>query len=705
MARIDAATAPSVSPDDRVISTGRPKAKAAKGRSGKSQKPPASGARRKSAGAPKSTNRRKSRGFLGGILYWGAVASIWTGIAAGGVVLYFGLQLPSASSWTIPDRPPNVMILAADGSLIANRGSTGGSAMRLAQMSPYVPMAVVAIEDRRFYHHPGVDPIGLARAMATNLAAGRLVQGGSTLTQQLAKNLFLSPERTIGRKVQEVVLALWLESKYTKDEILEMYLNRVYFGAGAYGIDAAAHRYFEKPAGVLDAEEAALLAGLLKAPSRLSPASNPQGAQERAQVVLGAMRDMGMIGTEADGAALAGVVQRAGRPWDGALHYAADSVMDRLPDLIARVDRDIIVETTLDPKLQRAAAQALARTIAEHGADKRVSQGAIITIGRDGNIVAMVGGLDYGDSQFNRATKARRQPGSAFKPFVYAAALERGMTPDTVRTDAPVRFGKWAPENYKNRYHGPVTLEQALAGSYNSVAAQLIMETGVKPVTQLARRTGIETALGNNASLALGTSEMTLDELTGAYLTFARGGERPFVHLIKRIRSEDGRVLYDALPEAVRVMHPDVAGMMNRMLASVVNNGTGKAARIDRAAAGKTGTTQNSRDALFIGYTADFATGVWFGNDDGTAMRGVTGGSLPAETWKVVMEAAHSGRSPKPLPTRTPLGSVPSQRPSEPMAGLPAPGRDATATASTRRPGEQGDTARERTVLDILLGR
>lgn len=623
----------SVGEEDRVMPTSRKRGAA---------KRKASRAKGRGRGTKRRT--RGAAGLFGRLIYWSLVLALWCGIGVAGVVAYYGAQMPSATTWSIPGRPPNVKIVSVDGSLVANRGMTGGEAVGLHEMSPYIPQAVMAIEDRRFYSHFGIDPVGLARAMAENVFQGRLTQGGSTLTQQLAKNLFLTPDRTLERKVQEVLLALWLEQKHTKDQILEMYLNRVYFGSGAYGVEAASRRYFGKSARDVTLSEAALLAGLLKAPSRLSPARDPKAAEERAQLVLAAMRDEKFIGDRELTAAMSAPATRAAAYWTGSEHYVADRVMEELPGLIGDVRSDIVVETTIDLDLQRLAEKSIRRLINEHRKDLNVSQGALVSIDSSGAVRAMVGGYDYATSQFDRASEARRQPGSAFKPFVFLAALEQGRRPDSLRNDAPIRIGKWSPENYNGKYYGQVTLTTALAKSLNSVAAQLAMEVGPKAVIEAAHRMGIESQLQSNVSISLGTSEVTPLELTAAYVPFANGGYRPEVHFVRRVMTASGKLLYEFRPGSIpRVIRPEIAGMMNAMMAETLKEGTGRKAAFGWPAAGKTGTSQNSRDAWFVGYTANLTTGVWFGNDNGTPMKKVTGGALPAQAWHEFMAAAHEG--------------------------------------------------------------
>ncbi|SOE17031.1 penicillin-binding protein 1A [Hoeflea halophila] len=706
--------------DERVA--GRTSPKSGSGTSpARRRKKPQSRARKPSS----RTSRGRITGALRSMIYWCCVLGIWGGIAIAGVVIFYGARMPSAATWSIPDRPPNVKIVSVNGETMANRGATGGEALLLGDMSPYIPEAVIAIEDRRFYSHFGVDPIGLARAMVANVMAGRMVQGGSTLTQQLAKNLFLSPERTIERKVQEVLLSLWLEHRFSKDQILEMYLNRVFFGSGAYGVEAASRRYFRKPASDVSLAEAALLAGLLKAPSRLSPARNPKAAEARGQLVLAAMRDQGVVTESEIATALTSPQVRAKSYWTGSENYVADLVMQRLPDLVGKISEDLIVETTIDFQLQREAEKALRATLEANGARHNVSQGALVSLDGTGAVRSLIGGREYATSQFDRASDALRQPGSAFKPIVYAAALEQGRTPLSVRNDAPVKIGKWTPENYDNKYRGEVTLSDALTHSLNTVAAQLVMEVGPRTVVQTARRLGIEAPMKANASIALGTSEVTLLELTGAYAAFMNGGYKATPHVIRRVTSHDGKVLYEnAYDNPPRVIDPAVAAMMNQMLARVVQEGTGHKAQLGGwPAAGKTGTTQSYRDALFVGYTANLATGVWFGNDDGKPMKNVTGGGLPAETWKQFMQAAHSGLPPVNLPLGGPRPPVvidgTEALDHDPVAGLvrdlsPVPvSRNATGATSNGFPAPPADVgsapsrpngARQTTLLDILMG-
>ncbi|MEM9633032.1 MAG: transglycosylase domain-containing protein [Pseudomonadota bacterium] len=605
-----------------------------------------SGAKRRSR---KRTNRFQAPTFLGRLfkrgVYWSAVLGIWGAIAVVCIVGYYAAFLPPTSEWQVPARPPNVKIVASNGQLVANRGDTGGEAVRLEQLPPYLPNAVIAIEDRRFRSHFGIDPIGLARAFYTNLTTGRLAQGGSTLTQQLAKNLFLEPDRTIKRKIQELVLAFWLEAKYSKDEILEMYLNRVYLGSGAYGVDAAARRYFGKSARLMTVAEAATIAGLLKAPSRYSPARNPDLAEDRAQLVLAAMHEEGYINSDEAKNAIAAPAKVVRRYTTASENYVADYVMDVLPHYVGSIESDIIVDTTIDPDIQRAAETALRSALTENRQKLGVSQGAVVTLDTAGAVKALVGGADYSKSQFNRAVYAKRQPGSAFKPFVYLAALENGLTPQSVRQDQPITIGGWSPKNYTKEHYGPVTLTRALSLSLNTVAARLAHEVGAGTVASTAKRLGINSELKKNLSLSLGTSEVTPLEIAAAYVPFSNGGYGVLPHVIRRIKTVDGKTLYSRSGDGRgRVVNRQQVGNMNLMMSETLLTGTGRKARLDsgRPAGGKTGTSQDFRDAWFIGYTGNLTTAVWFGNDDNSPTRKATGGTLPALVWKDVMDAAHN---------------------------------------------------------------
>ncbi|KPH79577.1 transglycosylase domain-containing protein [Bosea vaviloviae] len=595
---------------------------------------------------------RRGRSFLGGLFYWTLVLGLWGVIGLGGLIAYHAAQLPPINQLTVPKRPPNIAILAADGSLLANRGETGGRTITIGEVPPYLPKAFVAIEDRRFYDHFGIDPVGLARAMVNNLRRSGGVQGGSTLTQQLAKNLFLTQERTAARKIQEAILALWLERTYSKDQILELYLNRVYFGSGAYGVEAAAQRYFNKSARSVTIAEAAMLAGLVQAPSRLAPNRNPEAAEKRAQLVIAAMADQGLISQASAKTALVAPAEASERVGAGSVNYAADYVMDVLDDFIGAVEGDVTVLTTIDPKLQASAETILVEALNAQGAKQGVGQGAVVSMAPDGALRALIGGRDYTKSQFNRATAAKRQPGSSFKPFIYLTALEHGLTPDTIRDDSPVTIKGWTPENNSRTYRGPVTLQTAFAHSLNTIAVKLNQEVTPREAVRTAQRLGISSALQANPSLALGTSEVTPVELTTAYATFANGGQAVLPYVIREVKSLSGKVIYARKGTGFGpVVQPQTLSMINAMFHEVMVSGTGSKANIAGwEVGGKSGTTQDFRDAWFVGFTARLVTSVWLGNDDNSTMKRVFGSGLPAEIWAKYMRAAHAGMQPAPLP-------------------------------------------------------
>ncbi|HWL31124.1 MAG TPA: PBP1A family penicillin-binding protein [Xanthobacteraceae bacterium] len=646
-------------------------------------------AKRKSGKRDGKRDGNRRRGIFGRALYWGAVAGLWLVIAAIGGTVWVGAHLPPIQSLEVPKRPPAIKIVDRQGHLLATRGDMGGSAVRLRDLPRYVPQAFVAIEDRRFYSHHGIDPFGIARAAIANLLHRGVSQGGSTITQQLAKNLFLTQERTFTRKIQEAALSLWLERKFSKTQILDMYLNRVYFGSGAYGIEAAAQRYFAKPAQQLTVAEAAMLAGLVRSPSRLAPSRNPNGAEKRAQLVLAAMSEMKFI---TDGMAKTALMEpaRVYKPAGaGSVGYVADWIMDVLDDLVGRVDQDIVVETSIDPVLQASAETALVDELAKNGAKAGVGQGAVVAMSPDGAVRALVGGKNYAESQFNRAVAAKRQPGSAFKPFVYLTAIEHGLTPDTVREDKPIAIKGWRPENYSHQYFGAVPLHQALAMSLNTVSVRLTLEFTPAAVVRTAHRLGIASKLEPNASIALGTSEVSVIELVGAYATFANGGFAVAPHVVERVRTAGGKLVYQRAPDNLgRVVDLRAVGMMNAMMRETLTTGTAHKAELPGwPAAGKTGTSQDFRDAWFVGYTGHLVTGVWLGNDDNSPTRKTTGGGLPVEIWSRVMKAAHQGVPVVALPgtsatsapvTANPFPSfgLPFGPPSTPQAGIPRPQAD-----------------------------
>src|SRR5580658_3570180 len=594
--------------------------------------PPHGGNRRRErAPRPSGKARRGGKGGsrIGGVFYWGAVLALWAVIAVIGILVWIGIHLPPIQSLEIPKRPPSVLILGDNGATLAPRGEMGGAAVPLAELPDYVPNAFIAIEDRRFYSHYGIDPWGILRAGVADVLHRGVSEGGSTITQQLAKNLFLTQERTVSRKLQEIALALWLEHKFSKAQILDLYLNRVYFGSGAYGVEAAAQRYFGKSARELTLPEAAMLAGLVQSPSRLAPSHNPDGAERRAGLVIAAMAEQQMISDEAAKRALANPAHAIRPSGGGSVNYVADWVMDAVDDLIGQVDQDITVNTTIDPVLQTAAEQSLDDALAQKGDKLNISQGALVAMTPDGVVRVLVGGRNYADSQYNRAIDARRQPGSSFKPFVYLTALEHGLTPDTIRDDAPNSVKGWKPENYEREYLGPVALTPALANSLNTVSVRLTLEVGPNAVARTAYRLGIESKLEPNASIALGTSEVSVLEMVSAYSTFANGGFAISPHVIERIKGADGKMLYSRAPQSLgRIVDPRYIAMMNAMMHETLVSGTARSASLPGwQAAGKTGTTEDFRDAWFIGYTSHLVTGIWLGNDDDSPTKKVTGGT------------------------------------------------------------------------------
>jgi penicillin-binding protein 1A len=578
------------------------------------------------------------------------------------VTLFVTLAVPWAAAFLVlaPEMPdtaelwrvkksPGVTILAADGGVVSQRGAFNGALVDVSYMPPALPRAVIATEDRRFYSHFGMDIVGFARAMVANFQAGRVVQGGSTISQQLAKNLFLTPDRTVMRKIRELMLALWLEARLSKDDILTLYLNRVYLGAGTYGVEAAAQRYFGKSAREVTLPEAAMLAGLLKAPSRYAPTSDLKLSRERAGQVLENMVAAGYIDEKQAVAARRAPARLAPQSSTASSQYFVDWVEERLPGLVGSRDDDIIVRSTFDPALQRAAESALERTLDKNGKARDVEQGAVVVMAPDGAVRAMVGGRSYSGSQFNRAVQAQRQPGSAFKPFVYLAALEAGLGPDTVMRDSPVTVEGWQPGNFSNKYLGDITLRDALAESVNTVTVKVAERIGRGKVIETAKRLGVTSPIAPHPSLSLGVSEVNLLELASSYAPFANGGVAVLPFGITEVLTRNGEILFRRGGSAVgRVIDVGTLRRMNGMMRAVVTDGTGRAAALpDREVAGKTGTSQNYRDAWFIGYSADYVTGVWLGNDDDTPTRRVTGGQLPAALWKDVMVQAEKGLPPR----------------------------------------------------------
>ena len=558
-------------------------------------------------------------------------------------------------------REHSITLLDMNGAVIDVRGPLYGSPVELDDLPDHVRQAFIAIEDRRFYDHSGVDFRGTLRAVFTNLRAGATVQGGSTITMQLVKNLVLTPERSMRRKIQEMRLAWQLERRLSKDEILQLYLNRIYFGARAYGIEAAARRYFQKSAAELTLAEAAMLAALPKAPSRLDPTSNLAAARERAAIVLAAMEEAGFITAEeraeAEANPAAPIAPEPETYRDPAVFgFIFDQAVQLAEAELGELPADAIIQVTIDPALQEAAHRTLTTRMDEESEAQGAGEAALLATTPDGAVRAMVGGRDYLQSQYNRAARARRQPGSAFKPIVYLAAIEEGASPFSVYYDEPVDLEGWQPQNFGGTYRGRVTLQEALRRSINTVSAQIIDEIGPETVVDMAARLGIETELPALPALSLGAVEVTLQELTAAYATIANSGERHTARLLERVTNSRGDILWERGPsEPEQVVEEADALTLSTMMQDIVLSGTGVAARLpERPTAGKTGTSQSFRDAWFLGFSADYIAGVWVGNDDDTPTNDVTGGGLPARIWRDFMIAAHDGLPVRPLAAPAP---------------------------------------------------
>ena len=606
------------------------------------------GKRDKSAPGP----RRKLHvwRWLGIIVLVMAVGTLAAGLVAWNYVDKTYLQdlpeVPSRQALYKTSRAPAIKFYDMSGAFIASRGPQYGEDVRLERLPDYVPKAFLAAEDRRFYQHGAVDPWAIARAARANHRAGRVVEGGSTITQQLAKGLFLTPDQTLARKIQEAALAYKLEQVMTKDEVLELYLDRIYFGANTFGLDGASRTYFGKPASQLTLPEAALLAALPKAPSRMALHRNMDKALARQRLVLERMLGENWISEQEMAEAIANPPKLAASALanDGDNGYALDYATAEVLKMVGGGSPDLMVRLTIDPRLQHAGGEALRKIVNGEGKAMGASQGAMVAIDSQGAIRTLVGGIDYSQSVFNRAVQARRQPGSSFKPFVYAAALEKGVLPTDTRVDAPVKIGDWEPKNYGGKYYGAVTVESALARSLNTVAVKLGEEVGTSAISNLASRFGITTLPAHpNLSVALGAYEVPLLEMTSAYQVFQQAGNRISPYIVSEIRSVDGDVIFTHMT-ASPVPAYDIhwASMMVKMMQKVVTGGTGTRANIGRPAAGKTGTSQNWRDAWFIGFTPDYVAGVWIGNDDDKPMKQVTGGEVAAAVWRDYMTVAHA---------------------------------------------------------------
>jgi penicillin-binding protein 1A len=581
-------------------------------------------------------------------------------------------QAPSLPKLPEIKRDPQVTYVDRSGAVLGVRGGRFAPPVDLARLPAYVPAAFVAIEDRRFYEHSGFDAVGIARAIVTDITKGRAAQGASTITQQLARNLFLTNDRTAERKAQELLYSVQLEQAYSKQQILALYLSRAYFGAGAYGLEAAAQRYFNKPAANLSVREAAMLAAVMKAPTNYNPADQPARNAERARLVLDAMVETGAIRASDRARALS----QTPKIWKSAPTEPAQYFVDWLDGQLQKVSglpkQDLVVETTLDLPAEQAAADAARDTVARY-AKQKVAQAVVVSLDGSGRIRAMIGGVDYSTSPFNRAVDAHRQAGSSWKPFVYLTAMEAGRTPDDLVVDEPITIANWTPHNFEDGFLGSITLEHALAESINTVAARLADEVGRPQVAATAKRLGVVSPINTDPAMALGTTLVTPLEMAGAYTAFANGGARVLPYGVERVRAAGGGVVFQHrnTPPAPVIANPAL-GELDRMLRTVLVSGTGTRAAIPGYdLAGKTGTTSDYKDAWFCGFTGGLTTVVWMGRDDAQPMRRITGGIAPAELWHNYMRVALK---------RLPSAAIPP--------GAPPPDAQPIAVAY---PGQDGD--------------
>ncbi|HEC01512.1 MAG TPA: PBP1A family penicillin-binding protein [Sphingomonadales bacterium] len=579
------------------------------------------------------------------LIYRTMVGLIWFFILMVPVVIYYAHDLPDISDIKQKTGRSTVMVIGRDGAMLASYGDVYGDWLDYKEIPQNLVRAVIATEDRRFFDHFGVDFRGILRALIKNVTSRSVAEGGSTISQQLAKNLFLSADKTIKRKIQELLLANWLELNFTKEEILTFYFNRVYFGAGAYGIDAATRTIFNHGARKLSLSEAAMLAGMLKGPALYSPLRDLERSYRRMGVVLDNMVEAGYITQSLADTAKGRNVDIADTQTGGDERYFTDWIIEKSAALIGQPTEPIIIYTTLMPHMQNKADKALQQVMDREGAKYHAGQAALVSLDMDGAVRAMVGGTDYMKSQFNRAAQARRQPGSAFKLFIYLAALEAGLTPDSVMRDSPVILDGWEPKNYSGKYRGEVTLREAFALSLNTVAVKLAERINRQSVIEMARRLGLTTPIISEPSLSLGTSEISLLELTAAYGAVANGGYLVVPYGIVEIQNSAGQILYRHMPgPPEKVLSDQTVMVMDNMLQSVVNWGTARQAKMSFSVAGKTGTTQDYKDALFLGYGLNMVNGVWVGNDDASPMKRVTGGGMPARIWRNFMYRVDVGR-------------------------------------------------------------
>ena len=597
-------------------------------------------------------DRKKLKRYATRASLFGAVSAYGLGMLGLTGAAFAAKDMPSAETLWAPNRPVSVQIVDRYGRDVLVRGASSAPKVKLAELPAHVPAAVLATEDKRFHMHIGVDPYGLTRAMAVNFKEGRYVQGGSTLTQQLTKNVFLTPEKTLRRKAQEMMISIWLEQAFTKDEILEMYLSRVYFGSGAWGLEAASKTYLGKSASELSFTESAMMAGLLKAPSRFNPVAHPDRAAKRTAIVLDVMAKQNLMSRESHYNALMTPIHIARPQSDNSAQYFVDWIWEELESAIGTPRQDVVVQTTLDFEAQLTANKAVN---AHLKAERNASQAALISMDGTGGVMAMIGGVSYTESQFNRAAQAERQPGSAFKPFVYLAAFKAGLTPWDMREDKAIEIGDWAPENFTEEFKGDMTLEDAFGKSINTVAVALGEEVGREAVIATAEDFGLG-GLTPLRSLSLGAQATTPLKLTASYLPFSNYGLKAEPYGILSVSTADGTPLYDRalrgmIPDKTRVIDPQNLSHMNRLMTRTVTHGTGRRAAISgRQVAGKTGTTNDFRDAWFVGYAPDHVTAVWVGDDDNAPMANVTGGTIPAKIFKDTMQAQLSNAPAARLP-------------------------------------------------------
>lgn len=578
------------------------------------------------------------------LIKWLFLIFIWLVLFLSIAVTWSLLNLPETESIQI-SRQPSITFLDKEGRIIASYGDIYGQSIQYENLPKNLVNAVIVTEDKRFFFHPGIDIKGIVRAAIVNLKAGRIVQGGSTITQQLAKNLFLTPERSFTRKLHELILSFWLEIRFTKQQLLSIYLNRVYLGSGTYGVQAASEKYFNKKVEELNLYECALIASLLKAPSRYNPIANEELSRERTYKVLENMKKGNLITDQSIiEAKLNNKIYNKYTSAPKSTRYFIDWLLPRVKSYLGEIKEDLIVRTTLDVKLQEIAEDSVNSITSKYSS---ADQSALVALDLDGGVMAMIGGRDYGDTQFNRVTQAQRQPGSAFKIFVYLAGLKEGFEPEDEMVDSEININGWSPKNYKKEYLGEISLFDAFAKSINTVAVQLSENIGRQNVINMARSMGIRSPIVNSPSLALGTSEVNLLELTAAYDVLANSGKGIFVHGIRSIENTSGKTLFMREGKGPgEILDPGLVNTMITMLENTIQTGTGKNAKIDRPAAGKTGTSQSLRDAWFIGFSSDLVVGVWFGNDDDSPMKNITGGTAPAILWSDFMKKAHYGKPP-----------------------------------------------------------